>query len=66
MGHASEPGADTSDAVLAVAAGDAQFRSLSTAQRAAAHELIDSRIAQRAAAEHFGEPAADGGEPPRG
>lgn len=66
MGHASQPGADPRDAVLAVAAGDAQFRSLGAAQRAAAHELIDSRIAQRAATEHFGVAAAHGGESPPG
>lgn len=43
--------------VLGVAAGDAQFSTLSPEERTVAHATIDARIAERAAKERFG-PAA--------
>lgn len=42
--------------VAKVAAGQAQFAELTPAEREAAHALIDTRIARRAAAAQFGRP----------
>jgi hypothetical protein len=40
--------------VLAVAAGDAQFSTLTPQERTAAHAVIDARISERAANQRFG------------
>jgi hypothetical protein len=48
--------------VLAVAAGDAPFSSLTPDERAAAHALVDARIAERAAGERFGRAARAAGQ----
>ena len=47
--------------IMAVAAGTAQFSTLSTEERSAAHALIDARIAERAATERFGPTARRAG-----
>jgi len=46
--------------VLAVAAGEEQFSSLTGAERRAAHALIDARIAERTARERFGDAPTSG------
>ncbi len=48
--------AESESRVAKVAAGQAQFAELTPAERQAAHALIDSRIARRAAAAQFGRP----------
>lgn len=40
--------------VLAAAAGDAQFSTLTAQERMAAHAMVDARIAERVAQEQFG------------
>lgn len=47
--------------VIAVAAGEAQFSDLDPSERVAAHALIDARINERAANEHFGASARSAG-----
>jgi len=42
-----------------VASGQAQFAELIPAERQAAHTLIDTRIARRAAAAQFGRPSGE-------
>src|SRR3954469_1856738 len=48
--------------VLAVAAGEAQFSSLTPEERTVAHALIDARISERVAAERFGRAARAAGQ----
>lgn len=48
--------------VLAAAAGDAQFSTLTREERAVAHALVDARIAERAAKERFGSAARTAGQ----
>lgn len=48
--------------VLAVAAGDDQFATLTEDERTFAHATIDARIAERAARERFGPAARKAGE----
>ncbi len=47
--------------VLAVAAGRAQFTSLSDDERVAAHAMVDARISELSAAQSFGAAARDEG-----
>ncbi len=47
--------------VLAVAAGDAQFSTLTPEERTTAHAVIDARIAERAAKQRFGPDARTAG-----
>jgi ParD-like antitoxin of type II bacterial toxin-antitoxin system len=47
--------------VLAVAAGEAQFSTLTPDERTAAHALIDAGIAERAAKQRFGPDARTAG-----
>jgi hypothetical protein len=47
--------------VLAVAAGQAQFSSLTDDERVAAHAMVDARISELAAAQSFGAAARDEG-----
>jgi ParD-like antitoxin of type II bacterial toxin-antitoxin system len=47
--------------VLAVAAGDAQFSTLTPPERSVAHALIDARIAERVAKQRFGPDARTAG-----
>jgi hypothetical protein len=48
--------------VLAVAAGEAQFSTLSSEERMAAHALIDAQIAERVAQQRFGSAARIAGQ----
>jgi hypothetical protein len=48
--------------VLAVAAGEAQFSTLSSDERTAAHALIDAQIAERVAQQRFGSAARIAGQ----
>lgn len=50
-------GSVTTRKVLAVAAGAAQFSTLSAEERETAHALVDAQIAERASSQRFG-PAA--------
>jgi hypothetical protein len=54
-------GSVTSRRVLVVAAGDAQFSTLTPQERAVAHAMIDARIAERAATQRFGPDARTAG-----
>ena len=47
--------------VLAVAAGDAQFSTLTPEERTTTHAVIDARIAERAAKQRFGPDARTAG-----
>lgn len=47
--------------VLAAAAGQAQFSSLTDDERVAAHAMVDARISELAAAQSFGAAARDEG-----
>lgn len=47
--------------VLAVAAGQAQFSSLTDDERVVAHAMVDARISELAAAQSFGAAARDEG-----
>lgn len=51
----------TNRRVLAVAARDAQFSTLTPQERAGAHALIDARIAERVATQRFGPDARTAG-----
>lgn len=55
-------GSVASRRVLAVAAGEAQFSSLTPDERTAAHALVDGRIAERVAGERFGRAARAAGQ----
>jgi len=48
--------------VLAVAAGEEQFSSLTAEERAAAHAIVDARIAGRVVKERFGAAARRAGQ----
>ncbi len=59
--HIERSGSVTNRRVLAVAAGDAQFSTLTPQERTGAHALIDARIAERVATQRFGPDARTAG-----
>ena len=59
--HVERSGSVTNRRVLAVAAGDAQFSTLTPQERSVAHALIDARVGERAAAQRFGPDARTAG-----
>ena len=60
--HIERSASVTKRRVLAVAAGDAQFATLTPQERAGAHALIDARIAERVAKQRFGPDARTAGQ----
>jgi hypothetical protein len=54
---AIDAGSSAQPMLMAVVNGADQFAALSASDRSKAHELIEDRIAERAAQERFGEPA---------